>query len=97
MFLQRTPPGFNVERFEADVRAIPGVVQARHTHSWSIDGESHVLTTHLVMESDATRQAVVEAKARVRGLLSAQTFEHVTIDVELEGEERDGSAHRAAA
>lgn len=97
VFLQRTPPGFDVDRFENGLRSIPGVLQARHTHSWSIDGESHVLTTHLVMRSDSNREAIVEAKTRARGLLDANSFEHVTIDVELEGEERNGSGHRGAA
>lgn len=93
IFLQRTPAGFDLEGFERDVRAIEGVADSRHTHSWSIDGESHVLTTHLVMEPGSSLEAIAEAKALVRGLLDATTFEHVTIDVELEGEE---VSHRGA-
>lgn len=91
IFLQRAPAGFEVEEFEARARQIPGVADARHTHSWSIDGQSHVLTTHLVMEAGADLAQVARAKAQARAMLDAQAFEHVTIEAELPGEE---ASHR---
>ena len=86
IFLQRTPPGFDLEEFEGAARAIPGVVAVAHTHSWSIDGDSHVLTTHLTMPAGSAREQVAGAKQAVRDLLDAHAFEHVTVEVELEGE-----------
>jgi cobalt-zinc-cadmium efflux system protein len=91
IFLQRAPAGFEVEEFEARARQIPGVADARHTHSWSIDGQSHVLTTHLVMEAGADLAQVARAKAQARAMLDAEAFEHVTIEAELPGEE---ASHR---
>jgi cobalt-zinc-cadmium efflux system protein len=96
IFLQRTPPGFELHQFEQQVREIAGVVGVAHTHSWSIDGQSHVLTTHVTLRAGASREEVVQAKARVLGLLDADTFEHVTVDVELEGEKLADSGHRGA-
>jgi cobalt-zinc-cadmium efflux system protein len=87
VFLQRTPPDFDVEAFERDVLAIPQVTGVHHVHSWSIDGEKHVMTTHLVMRERASRADIVAAKERVRALLDPRAFEHVTVDVELEGED----------
>lgn len=87
VFLQRTPRGLDLPRFEADARRIPHVRSLHHTHCWSIDGESHVLTTHLVMDRQASRADVVEAKAALRGLLAGSGVRHVTVDVELEGED----------
>lgn len=86
IFLQRTPSGFGLEEFEAAARAIPGVSGVAHTHSWSIDGDSHVLTTHLTMPAGTAREQVARAKQAVRDLLDAHAFEHVTVEVELEGE-----------
>lgn len=40
------------------------------------------------------REEILACKAEVRRLLDAQTFEHVTIDVELEGEEGGADSHR---
>ena len=87
VFLQTTPESFDLKTFQRDVRALPRVVSTHHTHGWSLDGESHVLSTHLVMQPDSTRAEMVEAKRRVRELLDRHRFAHVTIDVELEGEE----------
>lgn len=87
VFLQRTPHGFDLRQFERAVLAIPNVTSIHHTHSWSIDGESHVLTTHLVMQKDVGRDEIIEVKSSVRNMLDKKTFEHVTVDIELEGEE----------
>ncbi|MDQ9172290.1 cation diffusion facilitator family transporter [Oxalobacteraceae bacterium R-40] len=86
VFLQRTPKEFDVNQFERTVLALPKVTSVHHTHSWSIDGESHVLTTHLVMQKDADRDEIIETKNQVRDMLDKKTFEHVTVDIELEGE-----------
>jgi len=86
VIIQKVPASFNVEQFERDVLLHPKVVSMHDTHSWSVDGEIHVLTTHLVMQRDASRDEMIDAKSHVRSLLDENTFEHVTVDVELEGE-----------
>ena len=87
VFLQHAPAGFDLRAFESDVRKIPGVVSVHHTHSWSIDGEKHVLTTHLVMAADTSRARMLQAREEVRGLLDPHAFEHLTVQTELEGED----------
>lgn len=86
VLIQKVPAAFDVMQFERDVLSHPKVVSMHDTHSWSVDGEIHVLTTHLVMQRDATRDEMIDAKSHVRSLLDEDTFEHVTVDVELEGE-----------
>lgn len=86
VFLQKTPEDFDAAQFEDAVLSIPKVLSLHHTHSWSIDGEKHVLTTHVVMESDASRDEVVGLKDHVRRVLNKNAFEHVTVDVEFQGE-----------
>lgn len=95
VFLQRTPPSFDLDAFEREVLRIPQVTGLHHVHSWSIDGEKHVMTTHLVMRAASTRADVVAAKQRVRELLDRRAFEHVTVDIELEGEDCVASDQRA--
>lgn len=87
VFLHRTPASFNLEKFVQDVVRIPKVTGVHHVHSWSIDGEKHVMTTHLVMDRASSRQDIVAAKQKVRALLDTHAYEHVTVDVELEGED----------
>ena len=65
-------PGFDVHEFEKATTAIPGVISVDHTHSWSINGQSHVLTTDLVLRAGMTRQEIIACKDQVRGLLDAR-------------------------
>ena len=86
VIIQKVPASFDVEAFEREVLTHPKVISMHDTHSWSVDGEIHVLTTHLVMQRDASRDEMIGAKSHVRKLLDDDTFEHVSVDVELEGE-----------
>ena len=87
VFLQHAPPSFDLAEFERRLKALPKVVSSHHTHTWTIDGEHHVLSLHVVMEPGATRDEVVEVKRVIRTELTGEDFEHVTVDVEIEGEE----------
>src|SRR5690606_2352057 len=86
VFLQRVPENFSVNEFTTAVKALPGVTDAHHTHVWTVDGEHHVLTTHVMMKCGVSRDQILQTKERIRRLI-APDFEHVTVDVELEGEE----------
>ena len=87
VFLQHAPAGFDVKEFEQRLHALPQVVSSHHTHTWTIDGEHHVLSLHVVLEEGATREEVVEVKRAIRVDLIGEDFEHVTVDVEIAGEE----------
>ena len=86
VFLQRVPDGFDTAQFVRRVLELPQVKDVHHTHVWTLDGEHHVLTTHLVVDRAATREAVAGIKCKVTGFLAGEAFDHVTIDVEMEGE-----------
>jgi cobalt-zinc-cadmium efflux system protein len=86
VMLQSAPPDFDAEAFTRRLEDIPGIVAAHHTHTWTLDGITHVFSTHLVMTRESGRQQVVAAKRRVHELLRDQDFAHVTVEVELEGE-----------
>ena len=86
VFLQLTPESFDLEVFETSVKEIPGVVGTHHTHVWSLDGESHVFSTHIVMEQNADRPQIREVKRRIRKWLDPHEFSHLTIEIELAGE-----------
>lgn len=79
VFLQQTPEGFSVEEFEAQAQTITGVLSLHHVHCWSIDGESHVLSAHIVVGSEAHATVI---KNDVRSLLPTNAFEHVTLETE---------------
>jgi cobalt-zinc-cadmium efflux system protein len=86
VLLQKAPSGFDAARFQQRVLTFPKVQSLHHIHTWSLDGEHHVLTTHVVMEENTSRDEIAALKERVRDELSGDAFEHISIDVELENE-----------
>ena len=87
VMLQRAPKGFDLKRFKRALDDTPKLLSSHHTQTWSLDGERHVLSTHVVLEPDATRDEIIAAKRNVHAILGKHHFEHITVDVELLGEE----------
>jgi cobalt-zinc-cadmium efflux system protein len=86
IFLQGAPPGFDPVAFEKQLAELPHFVGCHHTNTWTLDGERHVFSTHLVLDANASRDDIVALKRRVHELLREHHFEHITLDVELAGE-----------
>jgi cobalt-zinc-cadmium efflux system protein len=86
VFLQSAPPGFDAEAFDQKLAEIPGVIGSHHTHTWTLDGESHVFSTHLVLASGSDRSIITAVKQRVHDLLRDHAFTHSTVEIEIEGE-----------
>ena len=40
-----------LRRISDEIESIDNVKSTHHTHIWSLDGEHHVLTTHVVVDS----------------------------------------------
>jgi cobalt-zinc-cadmium efflux system protein len=86
VFLQTVPENFDLKEFENKVCRIPNVASTHHTHVWSLDGEEHVFSTHLVLTKDSSHEEEIAAKGKLRKLLDKSQFTHVTIEVERGGE-----------
>ena len=86
VFLQAAPPGFEPAEFDRRLAALPGVVSSHHTHSWTLDGDHHVFSTHVVMARRTDRDTIISMKQKAREMLRGHEFVHVTMEVELEGE-----------
>lgn len=82
LFLQATPPGLELEEIEAQLAAVNGVCSTHHTHLWSLDGERHVLTTHLVVEDHISKSDLQRIKADARQALRPFGLSHITIEIE---------------
>lgn len=96
VFLQSVPEGFDLERFTAEVLRLPLVLSTHHTHVWTLDGERHVLTMHVVLAPSAQRSDIVHLRTTIIEMLRNQGVEHATIAFELEGEPCDGSVNADA-
>jgi len=78
ILLEGTPDGFDAVAVAADLASIPGVVEIRHLHAWSISESRPMVTLEAVVargaDADATRIAI---KAR---LAAAFGFDHATVE-----------------
>jgi len=87
VFLQAAPEELDLEALDRNLASVPGVLSTHHTHVWSLDGEHHVLTTHLVVPSGATKREIVRVKRDALQLLTSIAPEHTTLEVEYEDED----------
>ena len=87
IFLQAAPPDLDVHGVEHTLASIPNVLSTHHTHVWSLDGEHHVLTTHLVVPANASKSDILQVKRNALELMQQADLEHTTIEVEYEDED----------
>ncbi|GAB3033080.1 cation diffusion facilitator family transporter [Bowmanella dokdonensis] len=87
LFLQRSPDAELQEQVRQTLLAIPQVTDFHHLHFWSLDGESHVLTVHLVAESALSPQQYESVKREVNQRLAPFGLAHTTIEIEHPGED----------
>lgn len=80
VFLQAVPDDLELDTLRAQVLAIEGVLDLRHVHVWSHEGEHHVLTGQLVLEGGTLERAEL-LREQVRELLHQQGIEHTTLEV----------------
>jgi cobalt-zinc-cadmium efflux system protein len=82
LFLQAVPVGVNIAELEQALGKIEEVCSVHHTHIWSLDGENHVLSTHVVVDDDLPRTSVLRLKESIRQVLASYDFRHITVEIE---------------
>lgn len=86
LLLQGVPGNIDLNEVKSCLSRTPHVSSIHHTHVWSLDGEHHVLTSHLVLENitgydqiDSVRQQAIKA-------VEKWNFTHHTLQLELDKE-----------
>ena len=81
IFLQAVPSSIDLPQLENRLLAISEVESIHRTHLWLLDGEHHVLSTHLVVPATADRAIILRAKQAVQTLVADYDIGHVTVEV----------------
>ncbi len=68
LFLQGVPNTINLKKIEANIVALDRVDSIHHTHIWSLDGEHHVFSTHVVVINETTREEIQSIKNAIQHL-----------------------------
>jgi cobalt-zinc-cadmium efflux system protein len=87
IFLQRVPEGFAIEDIEGKFRGLKDVIDVHHTHIWSLDGEKHLLSTHIVVNKDLKQSDIINLKNRIRESGREMGISHITVEIDFPGED----------
>ncbi|NCC18206.1 MAG: cation transporter [Bacteroidia bacterium] len=77
ILLQAFPKNVDVKKLTKEIEAIDNVISIHDLHIWTQDGNSHVMTLHIVAEKNYET-----IKLKVREMAKAYNIDHVTIELE---------------
>ncbi|MGB0523512.1 MAG: cation diffusion facilitator family transporter [Flammeovirgaceae bacterium] len=86
IILQGVPKHISVKSLEQQLLRIEGVQEVHDLHIWTMDGEYNIVSVHLVVSDDSTKQQIAEIRKIARNLLENEQIEHVTIEVHTRSE-----------
>lgn len=83
VFLQAVPENVDAASIDERLNEIEHVCSTHHTHVWSLDGEHHVLTSHIVVDEDVSKEQVLCLRKEILELVRELAFAHSTIEIEF--------------
>lgn len=86
IFLQGVPSDINLDEIKNGLLNLEKVKSLHHTHIWSLEGEHHVFTSHVILKDIEKFDQVIEVKTLIKDRLDEYNFEHYTIETELDSE-----------
>ncbi|SDS28078.1 cation diffusion facilitator family transporter [Christiangramia echinicola] len=84
IFLQGVPSDINLDEIKNELLNLEKVKSLHHTHIWSLEGEHHVFTSHVILKDIEKFDQVIEVKTLIKDRLDEYNFEHYTIETELD-------------
>lgn len=82
LFLQGVPENVDLPKLLNQVRQVKEVVGIHDCHVWSLDGDRHVLTMHVIVDEAVALSAIEEMKREIRRIVGDAGNFHLTIEVE---------------
>jgi cobalt-zinc-cadmium efflux system protein len=94
IILEATPDHINTDQLKKAVEAIPGVDDIHHIHIWTLDGEYHLLSAHIVTSKYHTLDDISPIRKAIQKLLHDDFhIEHITLEFEVEDECKEVSGN----
>lgn len=82
LLLQAVPDESDVRLLTRDIEKLPTIGRAHHVHVWSLDGEQHVLTAHVVTARPLNAEEYADVKKMISEIIVRHGFFHSTIELE---------------
>ncbi|MEC8339824.1 MAG: cation diffusion facilitator family transporter [Nanoarchaeota archaeon] len=86
LFLQATPTDLNANIIDTQLKKNPLIQDIHDTHIWSLDGEEHILSSHIVIKENSTKEDIKKIKIEIKKNLISQGINHSTLEIEFEDE-----------
>ena len=89
LFLEKTPHDIEVTEIKECIESIDGIINVHHIHIWSLDGQNHFATMHVITDGNSR-----DIKAETRKELKTHGIAHATIEIETNSEHcNEASCH----
>ncbi len=91
VFLQGVPSGLDIAELKIKILNIGGVDSIHDLHIWTLDGESHIMTLHIVIEEGINQQDKNSIKNSLSKIGKQYGISHTTVEYEVAGDMCSGS------
>lgn len=81
ILLEGVPKHINIDQVKEEIKSIEGVIGVHDLHVWSLEGETDILTSHVVLE-DKLLSSPDETRKVIKEILKKHHVEHSTIEFE---------------
>lgn len=83
IILQGTPASIDIHKVHETFIKMPEVESFHDCHTWTMDGEYHVLSVHLVLKENKTLYDLGKVKSKIKKELIQLGINHTTIELEI--------------
>lgn len=87
VFLMAAPANASVADVVSMVTQVSGVEAVHHGHLWSLDGQNHIFTGHIVVAKDSTAEQISKIKSEIKKKVKELGIIEATLETELFGAE----------
>ncbi|OFY45115.1 MAG: cobalt transporter [Bacteroidetes bacterium GWF2_40_14] len=82
IMLQEIPRGVKTEEFIQEITIMNAIESIHDLHLWSLDGENHILTMHVVLKKESSLEELAKYKQEIRCIGEKYGIGHLTIEFE---------------
>lgn len=94
VFMQMWPEGLPLQEVQSFILSFDGIKGVHHVHGWSIDGEHHIVTMHVVLSSQFDQKVWPSLKAKIKAALKEKwNIIELTLESEVENDFCADPAH----
>lgn len=94
VFLQGVPSHVSMTSLRQKIAGMANVIEVHHCHLWSLDGENHIFTAHIVVAESLGPQQIEELKRQIKARLKQEDqILEATLEIEFHGGECADPSH----